>query len=152
VKLSRIILISLFFFIPQTICAQANVSAQRTWKPFFVAFRAAVKKRDRDALRKTMSPDFFSSGGNDAGAEAAFQFWDDPNVRGWEAFTKTLARGTVPMAGWWDAGSKRKYISRVAPPAANVRRNMRLRIVHWYAVFEFRDGRWYCTVFNLCCD
>jgi hypothetical protein len=88
-NLSRIILISLLLFIPQTICAQTNLSAERAWKPFFVAFRAAVKKRDREALRKMMPPDFFSSGGNDAGAEAAFQFWDDPNVRGWEDFTKS---------------------------------------------------------------
>ena len=151
-KLSGIILVSLLFVIPQAVCAQTNVSAERAWKPFFVAFRAAVKKRDRDSLRRMMSPDFFSSGGNDAGAEAAFNFWDDPNVQRWEAFTKVLARGTVPMAGWWDAGSKRKYISRVAPPAANVRRNMELQNVDWYAVFEFRDGRWYCTIFNQCCD
>jgi hypothetical protein len=152
VKLSRILLISLLLFLPQTICAQTNVVAGRAWKPFFVAFRAAVKKRDRDALRKMMSSDFFSSGGNDVGAEAAFQFWDDPNVRGWEAFTKALAHATVPMAAWWDAGDKIKHVSRVAPPAANVRRNMKLQSVDWYAVFEFRDGRWYCTVFNQCCD
>jgi hypothetical protein len=152
VKLWRIIVISLLFFIPQTIYAQTNVSAERAWKPFFAAFRAAVEKRDRDVLRKMMSSDFFSSGGSDAGAEAAFQFWDDPNVRGWKAFTKVLARGTVPMARWWDAGDKRKYISRVAPPAANVRRNMKLQNVDWYAVFKFRDGRWYCTIFNQCCD
>ena len=151
-KLSRIILISLIFLIPYTTRAQTKVSAEGAWKPIFAAFRAAVKKRDRDALRKMMPADFFSSCGNDAGAEAAFQFWDDPNVRGWEAFTKVLARGTVPMAAWWDAGGKRKYISRVAPPSANVRRNMKLQNVDWYAVFEFRDGRWYCTIFNQCCD
>jgi hypothetical protein len=152
VKLSGIILISVLFLLPQTICAQTKLSAEGSWKPFFSEFRAAVKKRDRDALKRMMPSDFFSSGGNDAGAEAAFQFWDDANVRGWEAFTKVLARGTVPMAAWWDARGKRKYISRVAPPAANVRRNMKLQKVEWYAVFEFRDGRWYCTIFNQCCD
>ena len=151
-KLSRIILISLLFFIPQTIYAQRKIVAAAAWKPFFTAFRAAVKNRDRDTLRKMMPSDFFSSAGNNAGPEAAFQFWDDPNVRGWEAFTKALARGTVPIGAWWDAGDKRKYISRVAPPAANIRRNMKLQRVDWYAVFEFRDDRWYCTIFNQCCD
>ena len=151
-KRSRIILTSLVFLIPHAIFAQTKVSAERAWKPFFAGFCAAVKQRDRNALRKMMSSDFFSSGGNDAGAEAAFQFWDDPNVRGWEAFTRVLARGTVPMAAWWDAGGKRKYISRVAPPAANVRRNMKRQNVDWYAVFEFRNARWLCTIFNQCCD
>jgi hypothetical protein len=152
VKLSRIILIALLFLIPHAICAQRKVSAKDAWNPFFTAFRTAVRNRDRAELRKMMSSDFFSSGGNDSGAEAAFQFWDDPNVSGWEAFNKVLARGTVPMAAWWDAGGKRKYISRVGPPAANVRRNMKLQYVDWYAIFEFREGRWYCTIFNQCCD
>ncbi len=124
----------------------------RAWNRFFPAFRVAVKKRDRSELRKLMSSEFFSSGGNDAGPEAAFQFWDDSNVRGWQAFTRVLARGTVPMAAWWDTGEKRKYLSRGAPPAANIRRNMKREAIDWYAVFEFRDGRWYCTIFNQCCD
>jgi len=151
-KLSRLILISVLSFFPQTICAQTNVAAERAWKPFFAAFRVAVRKRDREALRKMMSSDFFSSGGNDAGAEAAFEFWDNSNVRGWEDFNRVLARGTVRMAAWWDGGGKGKFISRVAPPAANIRRNMRLQRVDWYAVFEFRNGSWYCTIFNQCCD
>jgi hypothetical protein len=151
-KLSRITIFILVLFSPTTILAQKNVAAERAWKPFFASFRVAVKKRDRVLLRKMMSGDFFSSGGNDSGQEAAFQFWDDPNVRGWEAFDKVLAQGTVPMAAWWDSGRKRKYISRVAPPAANIRRNMKQRAIDWYAIFEYRDDRWYCTVFNQCCD
>jgi len=84
-----------------------------------------------------MSSDFFSSGGNDAGAKAAFEFWDNSNVRGWEAFNRVLARGTVPMAAWWDAGGKSEFLSRVAPPAANIRRKIKLERVDWYAVLEF---------------
>jgi len=48
-------------------------------------------------------------------------------------------------------GSKRKYLSRVGPPSANIRSNMRNGL-DWYAVFEFRNGRWFCTIFNQCCD
>jgi hypothetical protein len=151
-KLSRISILILVLFTPHTAFFQKKDAAEGAWKPFFAAFRVAVRKRDRVALREMMSSDFFSSGGNDAGQEAAFQFWDDPSVRGWEALDKVLAQSTVPMAAWWDAGGRRKYISRVAPPAANIRMNMTRAGIDWYALFEFRDGRWYCVLFNQCCD
>lgn len=70
-KLSRATVLILFLF-PLTTFAQRNVAAERAWKPFLAAFRAAVKERDRVALRRMMPDDFFSSGGNDAGVEAAF--------------------------------------------------------------------------------
>lgn len=146
------VLLALLLLAPQAASAQEGDAAQRAWKPFFASFRRAVKGRDRAALRGMMSDDFFSSGGNDAGPEAAFEFWDSPHVRGWAAFDKVLARGTVPQAAWWDAGRGRRYAARVAPPAANVRRDVRRGAVGWYAIFEFRGGRWYCTVFNQCCD
>jgi len=111
--------------------------AQRAWKPFFAAFRGAVKKRDRETLRSMMSSDFFSSGGNSDGAEAAFSILDDPDVRGWEAFDKVLGHGTVAMAAWWNAGRKPKYVGRVAPPDANIRRNVIHESVHWYAILNF---------------
>ena len=152
VKLSRALTFLVLVVAPTTAAANDKIAAQRAWKPFFTSFRTAVKKRDRTALRKMMSVDFFSSGGNSEGADAAFQFWDDPQVRGWETFDEVLSRGTVPMAAWWDAGGKRRYIGRVAPPAANIRRNVKRGVIHWYAIFEFRDSRWYCTVFNQCCD
>jgi hypothetical protein len=98
-----------------------------------------------------MSDNFFSSGGNSSGPEAAFEFWDDPHVRGWTALEKVLAKGTVPQAAWWNLRG-RKYLGRVAPPAANIRRNAKRGAVDWYAIFEFRNGRWCCTVFNQCCD
>jgi len=58
----------------------------------------------------------------------------------------------VPMAAWWDQGKRREYVSRVGPPAANIRRNLTQVRIDWYAVFEFRDGNWYCTFFVQCCD
>jgi hypothetical protein len=151
-KLSRALIFLVFIVAPTTPAANDKIAAERAWKPFFTSFRAALKKRDRAGLRKMMSADFFSSGGNSEGADAAFQFWDDPQVRGWETFVEVLAHGTVPKAAWWDAGGKRKYIGRVAPPAANIRRSAKRADGQWYAIFEFRDGRWYCTVFNQCCD
>src|SRR5712692_5679347 len=150
-KLSRLFFFAILFVAPTVCAATDRVAAERTWKPFFTEFRVAVKKRDRAALRKMMSSDFFSSPGNDPGIDAAFKYWDDANGQGWRAFNRTLNQGTVPMAAWWDHGAKRKYITRIAPPAANVRRNIDHAHVDYYAFFEFRDGRWYCTIFSECC-
>jgi hypothetical protein len=103
-------------------------------------------------LRKMMSSDFFSSPGNDVGIDAAFHSWDDANGLGWRAFNRVLNQGTLPMTAWWDHGAKRKYVTRIGPPAANVRRNIDRAVVDWYAFFEFREARWYCTIFSECCD
>ncbi len=150
-KLSLPLALVIFLLCQHLGTAQGNDAAQRAWNKFFPAFRSAVRRRDRTVLRKMMAADFFSSGGNDAGPEAAFQFWDEPNAQRWKAFETALRRGTVPMGDWWDKGSKRKYLSRVGPPSANIRSNMRNGL-DWYAVFEFRNGRWFCTIFNQCCD
>ena len=158
VKLSRIVPILVLFFIPQTVCAQTNISAERAWKPFFAAFRNAVRARDREALRKMMVSDFyFSGGGGDDNGDGdtrddAFQFFSQPFTDGWKAFDKALAKGAVPMAAWWDHGAKRKYVSRISPPAANIRRSIDRARIAWLAIFEFRGGRWYCTSFSECCD
>ena len=153
-------LLLLVLLVPGVTFAQRDVSAERAWKPFFVAFRTAVRKRDREALRKMMVADFyFSGGGGDDNGDGdfrddAFQFFSDPNTEGWRAFDQTLAQGSVPTGKWWNQGAKREYVSRISPPAANVRRNVdgpRPR-VDWLAFFEFRDGRWYCTSFSQCCD
>ena len=149
-KFSQILILSFVLLAPPITPAQRNVAAERAWRPFFTAFRIAVKKRDRPTLRKMMSPDFFSSGGEDSGPEAAFRFWDHPEVCGWEAFDRVLAQGTVPNTAWPDVRSKRP--SRVAPPIANNRRAIKREGFDWYAIFEFRGGRWYCIVFAQCCD
>ena len=47
-------------------------------------------------------------------------------------------------------GSRRP--SRVAPPAANDTRAIESNSFEWYADFELRGGRWYCTAFSPCCD
>jgi hypothetical protein len=105
-----------------------------------------------------MGKDFFTSNGvgdsNQDGdfRDEAFEFWDEPSTRGWEAFHKVLAQGAAPAAKWWNHFERSKYVRRVAPPAANVRRNIQRSLIHWYAIFEFRQGRWYCTVFAICCD
>ncbi|HZS04966.1 MAG TPA: hypothetical protein VFD58_09045 [Blastocatellia bacterium] len=138
--------------------AQEGAEAEKAWRAFFPAFRKALRHRDRAVLKKMMVPDFhFSGGGGDDNHDGdsrdeAFQFWDE--YGGWVPFEKVLAEGTVQQAKWWTKGRKdATRLARVAPPAANRRINVRRGNVRWYAIFESRkDGRWYCTAFNQCCD
>jgi hypothetical protein len=146
----------LVLLMPGAVLAQRTSAADRAWRPFISAFRAAVKRRDQAALRKMMAADFFyhGSGGDENGDEdtrdEAFEFWAEPRLQAWESLEKILSQGTVRNTALREAGNRRP--SRVAPPAANNRRALESHRVDWYAVFEFRDGRWYCTVFNQCCD
>jgi hypothetical protein len=83
----------------------------------------------------------------------AFKFWDADNGRGWKAFDRILSQGTVPLSPWWNKGHKPSRPSRVAPAAANRRLNIDHSRIEWYAIFEYRDdGRWYCVIFQECCD
>jgi hypothetical protein len=136
--------------------AAQKIAADKAWPAFFDSFRAAVNKRDRAVLREMMVRDFFFSGGggddNHDGdtRDEAFKFLDDPEVKGWPAFARTLAKGTVPSPPN-PSSDGRKYVSRVAPPAARRITNM-ATAPPWIAYFEYRDGKWYCTSFSECCD
>jgi hypothetical protein len=141
---------------PAAVVAQRRGAAERAWGPFFRSFRAAVRRRDRAALRPMMAAEFYfhTSGGDDNGdgdsRDEALEYWSEPRVNGWAALEKTLAAGAVPNTAMRGPGDRRP--SRVAPPAANNRRAIRSIAFEHYAVFEFRDGRWYCIAFAECCD
>ena len=151
-----ILALPLVLLVPHAASAQRASAADRAWRPFISAFRAAVRKRDQAALRGMMARDFYyhGSGGDENGDEdtrdEAFEFWAEPRLGAWEAFEKVLAQGTVRNTAMREPGNRRP--SRVAPPAANSRRAIETNSLDWYAVFEFRDGRWYCTTFNQCCE
>ena len=136
--------------------AGQKAAAEKAWPAFFKSFRAAVSRRDRDALKKMMVSDFFFSGGggddNHDGdmRDDAFKFLDDPQVHGWQAFDKALAHGAVPDTPNSTADGK-KYLTRVAPPGGRNTTNLDTA-PPWIAYFEFRDGHWYCTSFSECCD
>ena len=72
-------------------------SAQKAWVPFFAAFRVAVKKRDRFALKEMMRRNFFYTLGHHASdqRDAAFSYWDGQKSRGWKAFDRVLAKGAA---------------------------------------------------------
>ncbi len=120
------------------------------------SLRAVVKKRDRDGLSKLMARDFYylSSGGDENGnndsRDEAFDYWENTQLGAWEALEKVIAGGSVVNTAMRNPESR--WPSRVSPPAANNQRAIKDRSFAWYAVFEFRKGRWYMTSFSECCD
>jgi hypothetical protein len=155
-KLLRVTILLLTLPVFQVLANPQTASANRAWKPFLVAFRTAVKNRDREALSKMMTRDFYylSSGGdennNQDTRDEAFDYWETTNIGVWEQLDKVLAKGSVPNTAMREPGSR--LPSRVAPPLANNKQAIKQRKFEWYAVFEFRDGQWYCTAFTECCE
>jgi hypothetical protein len=158
-KYSKVIMLGLVLMISNLGLGQSRQTTRRaasTWPAFYATVRAAIKKRDRDALMKTMPKDFYylSSGGdeNDNGdtRDEAFEYWTNANPGAWTALEKALAAGTVPNVAMREYGSRNP--SRVAPPQANNKRAIANRSFEWYAVFEFKNNRWYFTGFTECCE
>ena len=154
-RYSKVIVLILALLAPQVSMAQTTSRANRAWKPFFASVRAAVKARDKDALMKMMSRDFYylSSGGdendNQDTRDEAFEYWG-ASVGSWDSLEKVLAQGAVPNVALREPGNR--LPSRVAPPMANNRRAISSRSFEWYAIFEFRNNRWYFTGFTECCE
>jgi hypothetical protein len=123
--------------------SQKIAAAERAWKIFFPRFRAAVKRRDRAALRNMMVPVFLYSFGGNLDRDEALEYLDNSDARPWEAFVKVLAKGAVSSNRAMSRIAENPVLSRIAPPAAR-----RRGYVAWRAIFEFgEDGRWYCTAF-----
>ena len=155
-KVSKVLILMLALLVPQLSMGQTTRAAERAWKPFFAKFRAAVKKRDQEALSKLMARDFYylSSGGdendNKDTRDETFEYWSTSGIGAWEALDQILAQGTVANTAMREFRSR--LPSRISPPMANNPRAIKARSFKWYAVFEFRNGRWYCTGFTECCD
>jgi hypothetical protein len=131
------------------------IDAEKAWPEFFASFRAAVRKRNRATLKKMMIPEFLYTLGHHTSdrRDEAFSYWDEPNVRGWKALDRVLAQGAVKASARWDPPGEEKRPRRIAPPAANVQRNLMHGKIDWYAEFVFRkDGKWYWVTFIQCCD
>ena len=148
--------IILTLLVPFTGTAQTTARAERAWKPFIAAFHAAVKSKDREALYKMMSSDFYylSSGGDENGDQdtrnEAFEYWQTAGVGSWEELDRILTKGTAPNVVLREPGNRRP--SKVSPPLANNRRAIKAHEFPWYAVFEFRNGKWLCIAFTECCE
>ncbi len=129
-------------------------AAQKAWPAFITSFRKAIRTRDRERLRTMLAPDLLFTLGHHRTdhLDEAFAYWDANNGRGWKAFDRILNQGTAPLPKWWNNGAVTARPRRVAPAATNRRINIDRERVGWYAIFEFRDGRWYCQIFQECCD
>lgn len=155
-KTLKLVAFALVIVFPTLCSAQTTRQANRAWNPFFAGFREAVRVRDKNALLKMMARDFYylSSGGdendNNDTRDEAFQYWETANVGSWETLDKILSEGAVVNTAMREPGNRRP--SRIAPPLANDRRAIQNRSFPWYAVFEYRRGRWYWVAFTECCD
>ncbi len=125
---------------------QARITrrAAESWRTFYPAFRAAVRRRDRTALRRTMDDNFTYTFGDGANADEAFAFFDDPNnytepngrrKTGWMVLDEVLARGVRPDVDNMRSGSRNP--SYIAPGRSSSCR----------AGFEFSGGRWHWMYF-----
>jgi hypothetical protein len=141
------VLAALLFLLAPAFAGQRGVTtitkltdADSAWKIFWPAFKSAVKNRDRDELQRMMAPDFLYSFGGNADRDEAFAYWDRPEVDGWKALDRVLAKGTVQSRDQISIRDGRPATSRTAPPKAN-----RDRYRGWRAVFEFssEQGWWW---------
>jgi hypothetical protein len=67
------------------------------WNTFYKEFRAAVTRRDRAALKSCMVKNFLftlEEFEESDPRDAAFKEWDRPEVKGWDALDRILAKGT----------------------------------------------------------
>ena len=153
----RVAVLLVALITPQICLAQSETTqANRAWRAFYASVRDAVKRRDKQALAKHMSKDFYylSSGGDENQdqdtRDEAFEYWERTGIGAWEALESTLRKGTVINTAWREPDNNNP--TRVAPPIANNRRAIKNQSFDWYAVFEFREGQWYMTAFNECCE
>jgi hypothetical protein len=81
-----------------------NADANRAWQRFWHQITAAIKKKDRVALRKMM-PKNFDDGGGGLTPSEWLKFIDENERRGsWSDLQKSFARGTVINKNWPSKG------------------------------------------------
>lgn len=105
---ARILVLSLFLIIPSLTFAQKSRTnwavANASWQSFYTAFRAAVNKRDKEAMLRMMPEDFFDGGGG-MSAREWLKFIDENAENGsWRDLQRSFARGTVVNRNWSNRG------------------------------------------------
>jgi hypothetical protein len=106
--------------------AQRNAAAeQEQWSKFWPAFRDAVRKRDRMALKRMISTPFDSGGGGDYSPSQWIKLMDEENF--WPEIQKSLDTGTKPFP---------EYSRETKRPSRVTNRK--------HLIFVFgADGRWH---------
>jgi hypothetical protein len=127
----RIIFLTLLLLIPALAYSQTSRSqteANRSWLSFWSQFSAAMKKKDRVALRRMMSSDFEWALDGVTPPNEVFQMMDRYNY--WRPFQKSVANG-VKICGYNadDCRHKTRPARRTKSPD--------------WLLFEFQsDGKW----------
>ena len=126
-----------------------DLEAKRKWKSFYREFLAAVRKRDKVALKKMMISDFLiNSHYREEGEnyrEKAFQVLGEKRNRGWLHLDKALAKGVGNAKGYRTYGGD-EYLDRphyVSPP-----NSLSESYGGWSAVFAYgKDKKWHWVGF-----
>lgn len=127
---TRTLFLLLFLLVPCFAFPQAlrsnSAAANRSWQGFYTSFRAAIDKRDHEALLRMMPNDFYDGGAGEPASEW-LQFIDDNAKNGsWRDLQKSFAQGTLINREF----SKKGTLTRVTKDKG------------YY--FEFRKNkRWY---------
>ena len=154
-KLSRISFIFILFFVFVPSIASAQSAAEKSWKPFYSAFRVAVRKHDRTALKAMMSPYFKYDTIGDVEWEKrfgkldrrliAFKYYDRPDIKGWAKLDKVLASGlsSIKHVDVGETSGAVRYFHRSASISIN-------KNVTWFADFETDiNGNWKWKYFGM---
>jgi hypothetical protein len=115
------------FSILETTCfltVQINTAtAQQEWEKFWPAFRTAVKKLDRVAIKRMMANPFDSGGGGDYSPDKWIRFLD--REKAWGEIQRSVASGTKPFD---------EYSRDIRKPSRVTNRR--------HLIFIFSNGRW----------
>ena len=108
-----ILFLLLFLVIPSFVVAQRSSSestvATKSWTKFFEEFSAAVKKKNKSALKKLMDPDFFGGLGGYPSRDEWLNHIVADNL--WSVLQKSVSKGTISTyaLGRGDESSFIKY-------------------------------------------
>ena len=97
-KLSRIsfLFLLLFLFVPSIALAQS--AAEKKWKPFWAQFTAAVKSKNKAAVKRLMvSENNFSDGGGGETRDEWLARIDKERL--WSLLQKSVAKGVMAHEG-----------------------------------------------------
>ena len=96
---TRILLLLVLLLGPSLTFAQKSRSrwaaANANWQSFYTAFRAAVNKRDGEAMRRMMPDDFFDGGGGETASEWLRFIEENAKNGSWRDLQNSFARGTL---------------------------------------------------------
>jgi len=120
-KLSRISFLFLLLFLLVPSIASAQSAAEKSWKPFWTQFTAAVKSKSKVAVKRLMIAESeFSDGGGGGTRDQWLKMLDKDKL--WGEIQKTVAGGTKA----YNSGEKRPW--RVTTDDS--------------LLFVFKNGRW----------